>query len=158
MPSLPRVHVLSGHWMKGASATMPRHCKHRREKATMPSAILSVSSPSRSSCFFSRRCCLLLPRGWTWTPFKDVWCGFFTGVDFFGFKRIYRIREIFVFCSCIFLYIFIIYFVAGKLDFWNDEKKKKKFLRGKTSGSACFQWIALIRFYFDNISTLSRSL
>lgn len=58
----------------------------------------------------------------------------FTGVDFFGFKRIYWIRgneRFFFFCSCIFLYILYI----SSLGFL----EKKKFLRGKTSGSACSQ-------------------
>lgn len=58
----------------------------------------------------------------------------FTGVDFFGFKRIYWIRgneSFFFFFVVVYFYTFYIF---RRLDFW-----KKKFLRGKTSGSACSQ-------------------
>lgn len=144
-------------WMKGASATMPRHCKHRRGKATMPSAM-------PSSLFLPQPMIMLLFTAMLpsppWRMDLDTvqgWCGFFTrgflqGSIFLDLKEFIGFEETrdFFFCSYIFLYILYI----SSLGFL----EKKKFLRGKTSGSACSQWIGLIRFYFDNISMLSRSL
>lgn len=139
MPSLPRVHVLSGHWMKGASATMPRHCKHRRGKATMPSAMPSSLFPppaDHHASFHGDAAFSSLEDG---PGHRSRMCDadFLQGSIFLDLKGFIGF-EGFLFFVVVYFYIFLYISSLGSWISGTTKKKKKNFSVERPVGFGVF--------------------